>query len=203
MPADHTAPGSGEGEQQGPTPFIGRIAGAGWERNSNRVFIVRIRLDGPIKWPMAAVWEAWPVVVARVGPAPCDEPPKGEDGLPAEGRSPAGAVPEGQAPDPSPTREELQAEIDRLQAALAESERKRVETITPDQAAILASMLEPLARADRAIGEELGPFRFETGSGYRDLSREDLRSAGEAYRLLKAASTTSSQTTAQEVENAD
>ncbi|BAQ49464.1 MULTISPECIES: hypothetical protein [Methylobacterium] len=82
---------------------------------------------------------------------------------------------------------------------LAESERKRVATITPEQAALLARMLEPLARADRAIGEESGPFRFETATGYRDLAREDLRSAGEAYRLLKASSTPTQETSHVEI----
>lgn len=47
---------------------------------------------------MLGVWYPEPSFWMPLPPAPCDEPPKGEDGLPAEGRSPDGAVPAGQAP---------------------------------------------------------------------------------------------------------
>ncbi len=87
--------------------------------------------------------------------APCDEPRHGGDASAAPGRSPAGAVPEGQAPDlidelgdeasillsndapycaivverAAKSLQKLQAENDRLTTALAESERKRVEAM--------------------------------------------------------------------------
>jgi hypothetical protein len=41
----------------------------------------------------------------------------------------------------------------------------------------LEKALEPFARADRAIGDEPGPFRFETRNGYVLIDREDLRAA--------------------------
>ncbi|MFG1302116.1 hypothetical protein V5F49_20210 [Xanthobacter sp. V3C-3] len=44
----------------------------------------------------------------------------------------------------------------------------------------LRNALEPFARADRAIGNEPGPFRFETGTGYRLIERHDLRQASAA-----------------------
>lgn len=56
--------------------------------------------------------------------------------------------------------------------------------LTQPQAALLAKALEPLARADRAIGEEPGPFRFETEGGFRDLSRDDIRQAASVHRVL-------------------
>lgn len=59
--------------------------------------------------------------------------------------------------------------------------------LTSEQAALLAALLQPLERADRAIGREPGPFRFETNSGYRDLSREDLSNAAQVYRTLQSA----------------
>ncbi len=50
-------------------PFVGTLIGAGWEETQalgeDRAFVVRIRLDGPVPWPMQAVWQAWPVNVSR------------------------------------------------------------------------------------------------------------------------------------------
>jgi len=46
-----------------------------------------------------------------------------------------------------------------------------------ERTAKLEAALEPFARADRAIGDEPGPFRFETLRGYREITREDLRAA--------------------------
>jgi hypothetical protein len=40
--------------------------------------------------------------------------------------------------------------------------------------------LEPFARADRALADEPGPFRFETRNGYRLIEREDFRRARSA-----------------------
>lgn len=49
-------------------PFVGALIGAGWEEartlGEDRAFVVRIRLDGPVPWPMQAVWQAWPVTVS-------------------------------------------------------------------------------------------------------------------------------------------
>ena len=64
--------------------------------------------------------------------------------------------------------DEVVAERDNLRAALA-SLRAELE--------VLRDALEPFARADRGIGDEPGPFRFETGSGHRLIEREDLRRA--------------------------
>lgn len=38
----------------------------------------------------------------------------------------------------------------------------------------LRGALEPFAAADRAIGDEPGPFRFETGTGHRVIERDDF-----------------------------
>lgn len=50
-------------------PFVGTLIRAGWEETQalgeDRAFVVRIRLDGPVSWPMQAVWQAWPVTVSR------------------------------------------------------------------------------------------------------------------------------------------
>lgn len=43
----------------------------------------------------------------------------------------------------------------------------------------------PFARADVAIGSERGPFRFETGTGYRLIEREDLRAARQLMEEVK------------------
>jgi hypothetical protein len=50
----------------------------------------------------------------------------------------------------------------------------------------LVEALTPFARADRAIGAEPGPFRFETGAGHRLIEREDLRHASAALARGKA-----------------
>jgi hypothetical protein len=42
---------------------------------------------------------------------------------------------------------------------------------------VLEEALRPFARACRAIGDELGPFRIEALTGYRMFEREDLRRA--------------------------
>jgi hypothetical protein len=49
-----------------------------------------------------------------------------------------------------------------------------------DELSRLREALEPFARADRAIGDELGPFRFETERGYRLVEREHFRAAARA-----------------------
>lgn len=41
----------------------------------------------------------------------------------------------------------------------------------------LQEALAPFARADIAIGDEPGPFRFETAKGHRLIERDDLRRA--------------------------
>jgi hypothetical protein len=46
-----------------------------------------------------------------------------------------------------------------------------------DELSRLREALEPFARADRAIGDEPGPFRFETGRGHRLVEREHFRAA--------------------------
>lgn len=43
----------------------------------------------------------------------------------------------------------------------------------------------PFARADRAIGSEPGPFRFETGTGHRLIERGDLAAASRFMEELK------------------
>jgi len=43
----------------------------------------------------------------------------------------------------------------------------------------------PFAKADRAIGSERGPFRFETGTGYRLIEREDLSAASQLMEEVK------------------
>lgn len=43
----------------------------------------------------------------------------------------------------------------------------------------------PFARADVAIGSERGPFRFETGTGYRLIEREDLAAARQLMEEVK------------------
>jgi hypothetical protein len=43
----------------------------------------------------------------------------------------------------------------------------------------------PFARAHVAIGSERGPFRFETGTGYRLIEREDFRAARQLMEDLK------------------
>ena len=54
------------------------------------------------------------------------------------------------------------------------------------EVARLREALEPFVRADRAIGAEPGPFRFETANGYRLIEREHLRAAGLAARKALA-----------------
>lgn len=49
-----------------------------------------------------------------------------------------------------------------------------------DELSRLREALEPFARADRAIGDEPGPFRFETERGYRLVEREHFRAAARA-----------------------
>lgn len=54
------------------------------------------------------------------------------------------------------------------------------EALAASQSQLLAEAKEvvrPFAAADRAIGNEPGPFRFDTGTGYRTVEREDLRRA--------------------------
>lgn len=70
--------------------------------------------------------------------------------------------------------EELEARALAAEAALA----KAVEA------------LEPFARADRALGDELGAdgtFRLETDKGYREIPREAFRRARTAYAAQIAA----------------
>jgi hypothetical protein len=59
-----------------------------------------------------------------------------------------------------------------IRALVAENERLRL-------------ALQPFARADRAIGNEPGPFRFETGTGHRLIERDDLRNARAALGETK------------------
>jgi len=47
--------------------------------------------------------------------------------------------------------------------------------------------LEPFARADRAIGTDPGPFRFETSTGHRLIEREDFSRASAALSAARAA----------------
>ena len=47
--------------------------------------------------------------------------------------------------------------------------------------------LEPVARSDTAIGDEPGPFRFETGTGHRLVERSDLRRARVALDEIRKA----------------
>ena len=83
---------------------------------------------------------------------------------------------------------EILPALDEIERLRAENERLREEceitmkTIADNYAEIerLREALEPFARADRAIGDEPGPFRFETGSGYRPVDREDIRRARRA-----------------------
>lgn len=56
--------------------------------------------------------------------------------------------------------------------ALAREQRAEIER--------LRAALKPFARADCAVGEEPGPFRFETGTGFVLIQRKDLRRASEA-----------------------
>lgn len=49
-------------------------------------------------------------------------------------------------------------------------------------------VLRPFARADGAIGTERGPFRFETGTGFRLIERDDLAKAGALYTKLTGTS---------------
>lgn len=69
----------------------------------------------------------------------------------------------------------LAAAANTLPAALDEIERLRAENEK------LREALKPFARADRAIGDEPGPYRFETGAGYRLIDRESLRRARRAF----------------------
>lgn len=64
--------------------------------------------------------------------------------------------------------DESAAEVTRLRDALARAEERE---------AAMVEALTPFARADAAIGAERGPFRFETGTGYRLIEREDLARA--------------------------
>lgn len=71
----------------------------------------------------------------------------------------------------------LKADYDAATTAIAEANRK-IER--------LREALAPFARADRAIGNEPGPFRFETGTGHRELHRDDLRRARAALAETEA-----------------
>jgi hypothetical protein len=44
--------------------------------------------------------------------------------------------------------------------------------------------LEKFARADRALGDEPGPFRFATGNGHRLIERDDFRAATKALAAI-------------------
>lgn len=76
-----------------------------------------------------------------------------------------------------------QAAVDTL-ALLHEAEARALAAEAALAAAWVA--LEPFARADRALGSEPGPFRFETATGYRLIEREDLKRAGEAAAAIRA-----------------
>ena len=68
--------------------------------------------------------------------------------------------------------------------ALAENRLSKI-LVADEQIDKLRTALLPFARADRAIGDERGPFRFETGTGYRELFREDFRIASAALAELE------------------
>lgn len=57
--------------------------------------------------------------------------------------------------------------------------------MTPIDKAIKA--LEPFARAASAIGDDLGPVRFYTDTGYREMPLEDLQRARSVYTDLSSA----------------
>ena len=158
MPSDHLSDTA---------PFSGTLLRVGWEDSGqlgdDRVFVARIRLNRPISWPMSAVWEAWPVVVSRVPVSPAGEAASaGEPGTPGstEGEHAVGGA---EAPDlkaaldylsPHPftadtasislTAGKIRQAIDSICAALAESERKRVETIR--EVASLVGCVQALQR---------------------------------------------------------
>jgi hypothetical protein len=68
-------------------------------------------------------------------------------------------------------------------AAEIEGKQRCIEALAKEKAALKALLekargaLEPFARGDGAIGDEEGPFRFETLTGHRIFERGDLRAA--------------------------
>ena len=67
---------------------------------------------------------------------------------------------------------------------LLEERSAREATITALEAENkrLREALEPFVRADTALGDEPGPFRFETRNGHRLIEREDFRRARDISR---------------------
>jgi hypothetical protein len=64
-----------------------------------------------------------------------------------------------------------------LAAALSTEPGEAEDRALLDELSRLRGALEPFARADRAFGDEPGPFRFETGRGHRLVEREHFRAA--------------------------
>jgi hypothetical protein len=67
------------------------------------------------------------------------------------------------------------AHIKTLSLTLAEVEQQLNETKV--KLRVASEALRPFAAADRAVGDDEGPFRLETMTGYREITRDDLRRA--------------------------
>lgn len=108
------------------------------------------------------------------------------------------AIHQDEVPD-EPAVADFAAQIAALEAELAEAKAERdaalsgiknitvahqaahqAHTAAEARAEKMAEALEPFARADRALGSEAGPFRFETSTGHVLIRREDLHQASAA-----------------------
>ncbi len=71
------------------------------------------------------------------------------------------------------------------EAAYHAKQRAAAEAELSTLRARVREVVVPFARADRAIGSEPGPFRFETGTGHRLIERGDLAAASRFMEELK------------------